>query len=180
MITYKDILAEDAPELRMKCDIVQYPVNDETKKEFELMMEYVNNSQQQVLAEEHGLRPAVGIAAPQIGVLKKMTYIKIAGYDGEDDFILKMLNPVITKMSNEKSYLANGEGCLSVKRDTVGYVERYEVIEVTYQDYDTGRKVRLQLSGYESIVAQHEIDHLNGVMFIDKLTEEPPVDAKKI
>lgn len=180
MILYGDILSEENELLRCKCELVQFPVNEETKKEFLAMEEYVNNSQQQVIAEEYKLRPAVGIAAPQTGVLKKMIYIKVAGYEGEDDLVLKMLNPTITKMSSEKSYLGNGEGCLSVKRDVKGYVERYSTIEIMYQDFDTGRKVRLKLSGYESIVAQHEIDHLNGVLFIDKVQDEPPVDAKSI
>ena len=71
-----------------------------------------------------------------------------------------------------------GEGCLSVDRTVPGYVIRHARVTVDYFDKD-GEKHRIKLKGYNSIVVQHEIDHLNGIMFYDRINEKDPFAVKE-
>lgn len=176
--TYEEILSEEKPELRAANQIVRIPLSKDIRDVMDGMIEYVRQSQDSVAAEEHKLRPAVGIAAPQVGANVKMVFIRVATDEGYMEHA--MINPVITKVSAIKAFLSGGEGCLSVKREVEGYVERYAAIEVSFVDYPTLKKKKVQLAGFPAIVAQHEIDHLDGVLFIDKILDEPPLDAQAI
>lgn len=71
------------------------------------------------------------------------------------------------------TYLDQGEGCLSVDRPVPGFVPRYERIKVKAYDIN-GEEVVLRLKGYVSIVFQHEMDHLNGIMFYDHIDKKNP------
>jgi len=75
-----------------------------------------------------------------------------------------------------QSALAEGEGCLSVDRDIPGYVPRHDRITLRYQDVD-GTSHKLRLKNYPAIVCQHEIDHLNGILFFDHINMEHPFQA---
>jgi len=103
----------------------------------------------------------IGLAAPQIGLSKRMLVVDIR-QDGFPDYI--MINPRITR--REGSAEAE-EGCLSVP-ELFGEVNRAELVEVTYVDRDGEEKI-LEAEGLLARVIQHEIDHLNGVLFIDRL-----------
>ncbi|EDL62470.1 peptide deformylase, partial [Bacillus sp. SG-1] len=74
----------------------------------------------------------------------------------------------------EKAYLTSGEGCLSVDRQVPGYVPRYSRVTIKGMDID-GNPVKIRLKGLPSIVMQHEIDHLNGVMFYDHIDHGNPL-----
>lgn len=76
--------------------------------------------------------------------------------------------------SIEKSYLPTGEGCLSVDENIPGIVHRYARITVKAFTPD-GSEVKLRLRDFSAIVAQHEIDHLNGVMFYDHIDKNDPM-----
>lgn len=67
----------------------------------------------------------------------------------------------------------SGEGCLSVDREIPGYVPRYARITVKAVTLE-GKEVKLRLKGYAAVVFQHEIDHLNGTMFYDRINKEDP------
>lgn len=99
----------------------------------------------------------VGLAAPQIGVSKRIVVIDV----GEG--IVEMINPVIVK---HEGLAVGPEGCLSVP-DFDGEVERYEKVECEFYDRK-GRKNRVAAEGLFAIAIQHELDHLEGVLFIDK------------
>ncbi len=71
-----------------------------------------------------------------------------------------------------------GEGCLSVDREVPGYVVRHAKITVSYYDMN-GEKHKIRLKNYESIVVQHEIDHINGVMFYDHINDQNPFALKE-
>ena len=73
----------------------------------------------------------------------------------------------------EKSYLAAGEGCLSVDESIPGYVPRYARITVKGTDLE-GNEIKIRLKGLPGIVFQHEIDHLNGIMFYDHINKHDP------
>ena len=72
MILKKDIITDDNPLLRKKCEDVKLPLSKEDEKTLNDMMEYLENSQDEEIAKKYDLQPGVGLAAPQIGILKKM------------------------------------------------------------------------------------------------------------
>lgn len=109
--------------------------------------------------------PGVGLAAPQVGVLKRVIVVDPAG-DGEDPRPLRMANPEILSFSTEeKEY---DEGCLSVP-DFYEIVVRPDRVRVRYLD-ETGTKQELEADGLLSVVIQHEIDHLDGTLFVDHIS----------
>jgi peptide deformylase len=89
-----------------------------------------------------------------------------------------MYNPKILSHSVQDVCLGEGEGCLSVDRDVPGYVVRHNKITVSYFDM-AGEKHKVRLKNYEAIVVQHEIDHINGIMFYDHINKENPFALKE-
>ena len=83
------------------------------------------------------------------------------------------VNPKIVSHSVEQTYITSGEGCLSVDRAVPGYVPRYARITVKFMTVD-GEEKKMRLSGLPAIAFQHELDHLNGVMFYDRIDEKDP------
>jgi peptide deformylase len=83
------------------------------------------------------------------------------------------INPKIVSHSVEQTYITAGEGCLSVDRPVPGYVPRHARITVKYFDVE-GTEHKVRLGGLVAIAFQHELDHLNGVMFFDRINEKEP------
>lgn len=109
----------------------------------------------------------VGIAAPQVGILKNIIWVQ--RFD-KDNFPFEVyLNPEILKYSDEKQPCL--EGCLSIpeRRDTT-YV-RAETILIQYDQLDK-EGIQEEISGFTAVIFQHEIDHLNGILYLDHLREE--------
>ncbi len=110
----------------------------------------------------------VGLAAPQVGVLLRLFVVELPE-DEENDLPPEtyiLFNPEIVKGKGEQ---VGYEGCLSIP-GYIGEVARQEEITVKGLD-ERGRKVRYSLEGYLARVFQHEIDHLNGVLYTDRLTD---------
>jgi peptide deformylase len=168
----RDVLREGHPTLRRVAEEVSIPASDDDKKILSDMMEFVINSQDPELSEKYGLRPGIGIAAPQINVLKRMIAIHVTDEQG-NLFSFALFNPKVISHSIEKSYLESGEGCLSVDREVEGYVPRYARVTIKATTLE-GDQVKLRLKGLPAIVFQHEIDHLNGVMFFDHINKDDP------
>ncbi len=174
IITMEDVIREGHPLLREVAKIVPLPASEEDKIILKKMIEFVINSQNPEISSTYGLRPGIGIAAPQINVSKRMIAIHVT--DEQDNLIsYALFNPRIVSHSVEKSYLTSGEGCLSVDRDIEGYVPRYARITVKGTTLD-GEEIKIRLKGLPSIVFQHEIDHLNGVMFFDHINQQDPFE----
>lgn len=172
MITMEDIIREGHPTLRQIAEEVAIPASNEDKLILEKMLEYVKNSQDPEIAEKYELRPGIGLAAPQINVAKRMLAIHTIDEHGiQHSYAL--FNPKIVSHSVEKSYLTSGEGCLSVDRAVPGIVPRYARIRVKAINLK-GEQLDIRLRGLLSIVFQHEIDHLNGIMFYDHIDENNP------
>lgn len=112
-------------------------------------------------------REGVGLAGVQVGELKRILLVNIPREDGEqyDEDLLEIINPVILKHEGEILW---NEGCLSVP-DFYEEVRRYEHITLGYQDRFGNEKV-LQAEGFLAVALQHELDHLDGILFIDKLS----------
>lgn len=177
MILMKDIVREGHDTLYKVAEEVQLPMSQEDQDTLRSMLQYVENSVNDEIAHKYQLRPSVGIAAPQINISKKMIAVFTTDEKDEKLYRLMMVNPKIVSHSEELTYLPTGEGCLSVDREVQGYVMRNKRITVeTHLMNDDGslEKVRLRLKGYIAIVVQHEIDHLNGIMFTDHINKENP------
>lgn len=172
MILMKDIVREGHPTLRQRAEEVKFPLAAEDKKLAEDLMEYVVNSQDEEMIEKYDLRPGVGIAAPQVNVAKRIFAIHFDEDSGENLSIIA-INPRIVSHSVEKAYLASGEGCLSVDRSVPGYVPRYARITVKACNLE-GEEYKMRLKGLPAIAFQHELDHLNGVMFYDHINPDNP------
>lgn len=108
----------------------------------------------------------LGIAAPQVGKNIRV-FIAILNYKTESQVIMTMVNPEIITHSEETEI--GEEGCLSLP-GKFGNVERFKRVTVEFFDPDGGRQV-FELSGLNARVVQHETDHINGVLFIDKMKE---------
>jgi len=169
----KDVIREGHPTLALKSKEVELPLSKEDKDTLKLMMEFLENGQNEEIAEKYELRPGVGLAAPQINISKRM--IAVFTYDelGEKLYKTLVVNPKIVSHSVKKTYIPGGEGCLSVDREVEGITPRHKKITLKgyFYNHET-EEIKLgtmKLSGYVSVVFQHEIDHLNGVLFVEKL-----------
>jgi peptide deformylase len=110
--------------------------------------------------------PGIGLAAIQVGIAKRMLVIDLAK-EGEEKQPLVFINPQILKSSDERSVYE--EGCLSIP-DYYAEVERPAAITVEYVDRD-GKQQTVDADGLLATCLQHEIDHLNGVLFIDHISK---------
>lgn len=172
MLTMDDIVRDGHPVLRKVAEEVSLPPSEEDKATLESLIQYVKNSQDPETANRYSLRPGIGLAAPQINVAKRMIAVHVT--DEKDNlYSYALFNPKIISHSVERSYLAAGEGCLSVDESIPGFVPRYARITVKGTDLD-GKEVKLRLKGLPAIVFQHEIDHLNGIMFYDHINKQDP------
>jgi peptide deformylase len=172
----KDIIREGSKALNMKSADVTLPLSPEDEKTLLAMDEYIINSNDPAISQKYGLRAACGLAANQINILKRMFVMR--DYDEDDNLHHYMIiNPKIVGYSDEMVYLPGGEGCLSVDREVTGLVHRPRKVTVNTYLYENGevKKVILKLKDYIALVFQHEYDHLNGIMFTDRINKETPL-----
>jgi peptide deformylase len=113
--------------------------------------------------------PGVGLAAPQLGVELQIFVYEAAGHPdrGPEVPLHVVINPMITPQSGDLVY--DWEGCLSIP-DLRGLVPRYPAVRVRGLDRD-GRSLDYVASGFEARIVQHEFDHLNGVVFLDRMRD---------
>ena len=109
--------------------------------------------------------PGVGLAAPQVGISKRVIVVDVAR-TGDAPEPMQMANPEIIEASSERSTVE--EGCLSLP-EYYADVERPELVRVKYID-QTNTEHELEAEGLLATCIQHEIDHLEGVLFVDHLT----------
>src|SRR5690625_1571948 len=135
------------------------------------MTTFLRHRQDGEIAEKYKLRSGVGLAAPQLGINKRL--IAVYFEFNEQLYDYQLVNPKIISHSVERAYLAGGEGCLSVDEQIEGYVVRYHRVTIRAYNSD-GEQLKLRFKGYPAIVIQHEIDHLNGIMFYDHINQTNP------
>ena len=178
MLKMKDILDEKEKILRTVSEEVTFPLSLDDKKTIKDIIEMLTNSQIPELAEKYDLRPGMGLAAIQLGI-KKRYFVVVHEYDeGKfDNYVL--INPKIVSASEEMIYVGEGEGCLSINRETEGIVPRHA--RVTMEAYDEeGRKIRVRAREELAIAFQHELDHLNGILFVDRIDKKNPFKNKDL
>jgi len=149
----KPIIIEPDPILRKK-SVVLENVNDETRRLMNEMLEIMYSA------------PGIGLAAVQIGILKRIIVIDISK-DDEKKKPLFLINPSFTFKSKNSSI--HEEGCLSLPGH-FAEIQRPAECHIDYIDYN-GKKKNLKAKGLLATCIQHEIDHLNGILFIDYLSK---------
>ncbi|MDF2558386.1 MAG: def [Bacillales bacterium] len=172
MLTGKEILTDGHPNLRKRAAAVTMPPSEEDKGTLAEMLEFLINSQNPEFAEMHGIRPGIGLAAPQINILKRMIAVYIEVPESEP-ISLALFNPRIISHSVEKTYITSGEGCLSVEQNYPGFVPRYAKVRVKANTIN-GEEIEIHAKGLLAICLQHEIDHLNGILYYDHINKENP------
>lgn len=177
----RNVLKLGNPELRK----ISVPVdeNEVGTKEFKKLIKEMFET----MRYENG----IGLAAPQIGVLKRLVVI---GTEEENPRYPKagrlkdhiLINPIITPLNSPKEGEGFWEGCLSVP-GMRGYIERPNKIQIEYFD-EKWNKIQKTIEGFQAIVYQHECDHLDGVLYVDRLkspklfgfTDEVDTEGKEI
>ncbi|MCR5308931.1 MAG: peptide deformylase [Bacilli bacterium] len=167
------IIKDSNPIMRKKSLPVDLPLSKEDKDTLDNMLNYLKLSQDEEYAKKHNIRSGVGLAAIQIGLLKRMFVIY---YENQDNEIVQyqLVNPKIIETSIRHVALSNGEGCLSVDKDYKGLSHRYYKIKMTAFDALTNQDITITARGFDAIVLQHEYDHLDGIFFYDRIDKKNP------
>jgi peptide deformylase len=159
-----EIIKEGDPRLRQKASKVR-KVDDGVRKLAQSMMETIEVTPY-----------AIALAAPQVGVLRRVIAVKLPPPDPEDQdedsqdqegpVELMLANPEIVRASGQQTGI---EGCLSIP-GWIGEVTRSMHVTVKARDMDD-KQVRIKASGFLARALQHEIDHLDGILFIDRVED---------
>ncbi|MCQ2088142.1 MAG: peptide deformylase [Bacilli bacterium] len=167
------IVKDTNPIMRKKSQEVPMPLSDEDRKTLDDMLEYLKLSQDEEYASKHNIRSGVGLAAIQIGLLKRMFVVYYQA--GEGEYVqYQLVNPKIMETSVRRVALSGGEGCLSVDNDHDGISHRYYKIKMKAFDALTNKDVYITARGYDAIVLQHEYDHLDGIFYYDRIDPKNP------
>lgn len=162
-----DILDEKDKRLRLVSKDATFPLSKEYKKLIQQAIDHLTYSQIEEYEKKYNLRPGMGLAFPQLGINERIIVI----VEEVDDGIFEnyvVINPKIVSNSVEMIAAEAGEGCLSVNREVEGHVLRYARVTVEGFDED-GNKIKIRAREDLSIAFQHEIDHLNGILFFDRI-----------
>ncbi len=172
-----DILDEKDKRLRMISKEVTFPLSKEDKKTIQRIIDHLTYSQIEEYEKKYDLRPGTGLAFVQLGILKRIIVIvDEVGEEKFDNYVV--INPTIVSHSEEMIAADVGEGCLSVNREVEGHVPRYARVTVEGYDED-GNKIRIRAREELSIAFQHEIDHLNGILFYDRINKNKPFFSER-
>ena len=166
------IVKDSNPIMRKKSLPVDMPLSSKDRELLNDMLDYLKLSQDEEYAKKHNIQSGVGMAAIQVGVLKRMFVIY---YEKEDEVVqYQLVNPKIIETSVKKCALENGEGCLSVPEQHAGLVHRYYKIKMIAYDALTDENIMITAMGYDAIVLQHEYDHLEGKFYYDRINPMNP------
>ena len=172
MIKTKDIIDEYDKRIRLISKEVTFPLDEKTKKVINESLEMLKLSQIDEEAKKYDLRPGMGLSAIQLGITKRWFVIVYEYEEGKfENYVV--INPKIISQSEEMIYVEEGEGCLSINRPIEGIVPRHARIKVEFYDIN-GKKQTLRLREELSIVFQHECDHLDGILFYDRIDKKNP------
>ena len=166
------IVKDNNPIMRKKSLPVQLPLSIKDKETLDAMLDYLKRSQNEEYAKKHNIQAGVGMAAIQIGLLKRMFVIYYETDNGPVEY--QLVNPVILETSMKKCALENGEGCLSVPTAHKGLVHRYYKIKMQAYDALRNEDIIISAMGYDAIVLQHEYDHLEGKFYYDRINPLAP------
>ncbi len=149
----------------MKIFQIPEPVLRQKAEEVSVVDDVVRQTLADMLATMYAGH-GVGLAAQQVGLLKRLVVVDCAT-DEEEPNPIKMVNPKIIAHSDNK--ILHNEGCLSLPREYAD-VERWETVTVEYLN-ENGEKRTCAAEGLLAIAMQHELDHLDGILFIDHISK---------
>ena len=149
-----ELVLYPAEVLKQPCKEVTLPLSQEDKDLLDEMYNYIKDP------ENH----ALGLAAPQFGVSKRMLVIRLNYSDYK--LFLKLVNPRIVYQDKTPYFVLDGESCLSEPGITVNVPRAKKILLMGY-DAITNKQVTLRLEKFAAAVAQHEVDHLNGILLHD-------------
>ncbi len=166
------ILDESDKRLRVKSEKVTFPLSTEYKKLIKQIIKHLKYSQIEETQKKYNLRPGMGLAFVQLGIHKQIIVIVEEVEENVfENYVV--INPKIVSHSVEKIAAEAGEGCLSVNREIDGHVTRYA--RVTIKGFDeNGNELKIRAREELAIAFQHEIDHLNGILFYDRIDKNKP------
>lgn len=170
------ILDEKDNRLRTKSTEVTFPLSKEDKQNIKDIIEFLEMSQIDEYIEKYNLRAGWGLAYIQIGIPKRIFVLVQEIEEGKFEKYV-VINPKIKSMSEEMIYIPEGEGCLSVNRPTTGIVPRHA--RMTIEAYDEfGNLYEIRVREELAIGFQHEMDHLDGILFTDRIDPKNPYKNK--
>src|SRR5574344_1197759 len=174
MFTFKklNILDEKDKHLRMISTDATLPLTKTEQSTIKDIIKELTYSQIDSLSKKYKLRPGMGLAFPQLGINKRIIVVVHEYEEGKfNNYVF--VNPKIISSSEEMIAAEAGEGCLSVNREVDGHVPRHA--RITIEGYDeNGNKIRVRAREELSIAFQHEVDHLDGIMFYDRIDPNHP------
>lgn len=173
-----NILDERDKRLRKKSIPVENAIlTDDEQKLVKQIIQHLTYSQIEKYEKMYNLRPGTGMAFPQLGINKRVIVIVDEYEEGKfDNYVV--INPVIVSNSKEIIAAELGEGCLSVNREIEGHVPRFA--RVTVEGYDEeGNKIRIRAREELAIAFQHEVDHLDGILFFDRINPKKPFYSER-
>ena len=156
------IIKDTNPIMRKKSLPVELPLKKEDKELLDSMLEYLIRSQDEEYAAKHNIKAGVGLAAIQVGVLKRVCVVDVGKRH------LEFINPKIIKQSGVNRI--KQEGCLSVP-NVWDIVKRPNKITVEFYDRN-GVFHTENFVGYEAKAICHECDHMDGILFIDRVEKK--------
>ncbi len=166
------ILDEKDSTLRLVSKEVSFPLSKKDQDLIKDIANYLKMSQIDEYLEKYKLRAGMGLAFVQLGLPKRIFVI----VEEQEDKSFKnyiIINPKIISTSEELIYVGEGEGCLSVNREVEGIVPRHARITIESFDLE-GNKYTIRAREELAVAFQHEIDHLNGILFTDKIDKKNP------
>lgn len=167
-----NILDEKDKRLREVSKEITTTLTDEDKELVERMITELRYSQIEKYEKKYNLRPGMGLAYPQLGINKRLIVIVHEYEDGKfKNYVV--INPKIISNSEEMIAADAGEGCLSVNRDVDGHIPRYARVTISGLDLNMN-PITIRAREELSIAFQHEIDHLNGILFYDRINKDKP------
>ena len=164
--------------LHSKSYDVTFPLDNKTKKLINDCMDYLEMSQIEDIRAKYDLRAGMGLSFIQLGIPKRIFVIVYEVEDGKFDRYI-VINPKIKSTSAEMVYIEEGEGCLSINRPTCGIVPRHARMRISAYN-EEGEQYELRVREELSVCFQHELDHLDGILFTDKIDPKDPNKGKDV
>ena len=172
------ILTEGNKILRQKSKTVTFPLPKAEIKLINDALDYLEMSQIEAEREKYGLRAGMGLSFIQLGIPKNIFVISEELEDGSFKRYV-VINPKVISKSEELIFVGEGEGCLSINREVAGIVPRHARITIEALD-ENGTPFTLRIREDMAVAFQHELDHLDGVLFIDRINKKNPYQNKDL
>ncbi len=175
MFLATDLVKDTNKILFKNSEYVKLPLSQKHRDVLASMIDHVRVSQDEEKNKSFNLRPAVGIAAVQVGHLLNMFFVKVPNSDDHDiDHEYALINPKIISHTSQLAAIKYGEGCLSVDKDREGLIKRFYKVIIKGYDYLQKKEVTITARGYLAIVLQHEMDHLKGKVYYHHINTKSP------